>query len=774
MSLKKHKKHKSEKRDRHEDKLHSGGDKPPSLRLILKMSNSTPDNSCDSMGPMVDEETSRLSAASSSHLTSVRDDILNSANASSDRSHKKAKKKKKKKEKDRDKHEKKHKHHHKEKRKRREESSQDDNSVGEESLSEPPAKRVGLDGNQMIDEQMMAVAREVDAAAREPRSCVLRQRQERSALQRLLEYLLKALEKKDPKQLFAWPVTDHIAPGYSSIISQPMDFSTMKQRIDNGIYMSLSQFIDDFKLLCNNAMVYNQPNTIYYKAAKKLLSSGVKMMSPDKLKPLRSVLTYLGDIGREALGFDVGEGFVPSDLIPSGSPSAAVSDVGTEDPLHGEESMEVDIKKKEHKPVISKFEAIPDDLSPEEILEQAKRASQNAAAKLASKKNKTMMGFLRQRKDGTTSLNILVPGDGVDFEKKEKTVLLGSVTGKLTHGTGTILGFREDRRNLAKTVKPLYYGAFGSYAPSHDSTFANLSKDESDLVYQTYGDEAAVQYAESILDFAKDNDYTITMVDNLLDILTHGEHRRTKKNLDDRRKMREEEERMRVILDSAKSHDSVQSSPQIVPTQGTSQTQTYQVSQVSIPPQAMNLDNLNSLSDLGIDISFLEGVETLKKEVEDQRQTQVQLNTTGGLIENLQQVQSDRLSTAPPSHLSQVLQPTVAEQSLVDKITENLTDLAKRVPPAAIVPVAGIRKALGVSPEIQNTSEGVSSTSSGHMHVNEASHSRGPTTASAAAGTSVVPDLETELREFLENETSIGNPVVMHDDQSIDEIFSVS
>ncbi|KAK3932570.1 Bromodomain-containing protein 7 [Frankliniella fusca] len=776
MSLKKHKKHKSEKRDRHEDKLHSGGDKPPGLRLILKMSNSTPDNSCDSMGPMVDEETSRLSAASSSHLTSVRNDILNSANASSDRSHKKAKKKKKKKEKDRDKHEKKHKHHHKEKRKRREESSQDDNSVGEESLSEPPAKRAGLDGTQTIDEQMMAVAREVDAASREPRSCVLRQRQERSALQRLLEYLLKALEKKDPKQLFAWPVTDHIAPGYSSIISQPMDFSTMKQRIDNGVYMSLSQFIDDFKLLCNNAMVYNQPHTIYYKAAKKLLSSGVKMMSPDKLRPLRSVLTYLGDIGREALGFDVGEGLLPSDLLPSGSPSAAVSDVGTEEGLHGEESMELDIKKKEQKPILSKFEAIPDDLSPEEILEQARRASQTAAAKLAAKKTKTMMGFLRQRKDGTTSLNILVPGDGVDFEKKEKTVLLGAVTGKLTHGTGQLQGFREDRRNLAKTVKPLYYGAFGSYAPSHDSTFANLSKDESDLVYQTYGDEAAVQYAESILDFAKDNDYTITMVDNLLDILTHGEHRRTKKNLEDRRKMREEEERMRVILDSAKSHDSAQPISQTLSSQGAPnpQPQTHQLSQVSIPPQAMNLDSLHSLRDLGIDISFIEGVETLKKEVEEQRQTQVQLNTTGGLIENLQQVQSDRLSTAPPAHLSQVLQPTIAEQSLVEKITENLTDLAKRVPPAAIVPVAGIRKALGVSPNIQNTSEGASSsTSSGHMHVTEPGHTRGTSSANAP-GTSAVPDLETELREFLENETSIGNPVVMHDDQSIDEIFSVS
>jgi len=45
-------------------------------------------------------------------------------------------------------------------------------------------------------------------------------------------------------------------------------------------------------------------------------------------------------------------------------------------------------------------------------------------------------------------------------------------------------------------VKPLYYGAFGSYAPTYDSTFANLTKDESDLVLRTYGDEASAQYAE--------------------------------------------------------------------------------------------------------------------------------------------------------------------------------------------------------------------------------------------------------------------------------------
>ena len=32
--------------------------------------------------------------------------------------------------------------------------------------------------------------------------------------------------------------------------------------------------------MCNNAMVYNAPETIYYKAAKKLVQSGSKLLSP--------------------------------------------------------------------------------------------------------------------------------------------------------------------------------------------------------------------------------------------------------------------------------------------------------------------------------------------------------------------------------------------------------------------------------------------------------------------------------------------------------------
>ena len=41
-----------------------------------------------------------------------------------------------------------------------------------------------------------------------------------------------------------------------------------------------------------------------------------------------------------------------------------------------------------------------------------------------------------------------------------------------------------------------------------------------------YGDEIGVQYAESLMHFAKDSEETKERVDSLLDSLTDGEHRK--------------------------------------------------------------------------------------------------------------------------------------------------------------------------------------------------------------------------------------------------------
>lgn len=44
---------------------------------------------------------------------------------------------------------------------------------------------------------------------------------------------------------------------------------------------------------------------------------------------------------------------------------------------------------------------------------------------------------------------------------------------------------------LLPTVSYINYGPFTSYAPTYDSSFANISKEESDLIYSSYGDESS-------------------------------------------------------------------------------------------------------------------------------------------------------------------------------------------------------------------------------------------------------------------------------------------
>lgn len=124
-----------------------------------------------------------------------------------------------------------------------------------------------------------------------------------------------------------------------------------------------------------------------------------------------------------------------------------------------------------------------DDLTAEEILAQVQTAAQSARKKL-KRKNPSKMGFLRQNKDGTTSMKILVDTENTC---PERVVSIGAFTGKLQQGTGQLQGFREDRRNNARIVKPLNYGTFCSFAPVYDSRFANLSKEETELVLSTYG-----------------------------------------------------------------------------------------------------------------------------------------------------------------------------------------------------------------------------------------------------------------------------------------------
>uniref|UniRef100_A0A3P9IM98 Bromodomain containing 1 n=1 Tax=Oryzias latipes TaxID=8090 RepID=A0A3P9IM98_ORYLA len=90
----------------------------------------------------------------------------------------------------------------------------------------------------------------------------------------LLRVLLDQLQAKDQARIFAQPVDVSEVPDYLDHIKNPMDFSTMRQRVDAQCYNNLDQFEADFNLIVNNCLKYNSKDTYFYRAAVRLRDQG--------------------------------------------------------------------------------------------------------------------------------------------------------------------------------------------------------------------------------------------------------------------------------------------------------------------------------------------------------------------------------------------------------------------------------------------------------------------------------------------------------------------
>ena len=69
---------------------------------------------------------------------------------------------------------------------------------------------------------------------------------------------------------FQHPVKEDEAPGYSDIIKQPMDLSTMEVKLQKGEYVTKESFESDFMLMTENCRKYNDAATIYVRNANSL------------------------------------------------------------------------------------------------------------------------------------------------------------------------------------------------------------------------------------------------------------------------------------------------------------------------------------------------------------------------------------------------------------------------------------------------------------------------------------------------------------------------
>ena len=86
--------------------------------------------------------------------------------------------------------------------------------------------------------------------------------------------IMELLQENDTQEIFAEPVdTDEVAD-YLDIVKKPMDFSTMRKKLENFEYSNIDLFEEDFMLMVQNCLSYNEKDTIYYRAGTKMRDLG--------------------------------------------------------------------------------------------------------------------------------------------------------------------------------------------------------------------------------------------------------------------------------------------------------------------------------------------------------------------------------------------------------------------------------------------------------------------------------------------------------------------
>ncbi|PSR86251.1 Bromodomain and PHD finger-containing protein [Actinidia chinensis var. chinensis] len=109
---------------------------------------------------------------------------------------------------------------------------------------------------------------------------------------RVLEFILDILQRRDTHEIFARPVDAEEVEGYYSIVEKPMDFGTMRAKLQEGIYTSFEQFENDVFLITNNAMLFNSSATIYFRQARAIHELAKRVFHTLKMDPEKIELEF--------------------------------------------------------------------------------------------------------------------------------------------------------------------------------------------------------------------------------------------------------------------------------------------------------------------------------------------------------------------------------------------------------------------------------------------------------------------------------------------------
>ncbi|XP_057664032.1 bromodomain-containing protein homolog isoform X1 [Diorhabda carinulata] len=89
-------------------------------------------------------------------------------------------------------------------------------------------------------------------------------------LEASLRNVLEMISAKDTNEIFTEPVDLEEVPDYLTVVTDPMDLSTMRKKLEDGLYTDLSSLEKDFDLMIANCLAYNNKDTVFYRAAIKM------------------------------------------------------------------------------------------------------------------------------------------------------------------------------------------------------------------------------------------------------------------------------------------------------------------------------------------------------------------------------------------------------------------------------------------------------------------------------------------------------------------------
>jgi len=90
---------------------------------------------------------------------------------------------------------------------------------------------------------------------------------------------LAELEKTDKYMIFAEPVNVDIVPDYLKVIRHPMDFLTMRSKLERGEYDNDFQLlVTHFQLIVDNCLIYNDHGSDYHNEATNIRQLGKKVL----------------------------------------------------------------------------------------------------------------------------------------------------------------------------------------------------------------------------------------------------------------------------------------------------------------------------------------------------------------------------------------------------------------------------------------------------------------------------------------------------------------